>query len=576
MGLKGQLEDLPLIDMLQIIAFSKKSGYLRVAGPAGRGAVVLEEGRVLFAFSWSTMSRIREMARDPDKISPEANRENIEAALRELAGLREGSFKFELTSSISDELGGVRIRPYMIPNGIDPQELLLDLAVEIDNERRQATTLLELAFQGDLPATDSEPIDDVEDIESDFIGEESAPSSAATPAASLPEAEVLEPPPPVEDPPASETVPVETVRAVPEPTTPERNLERLSVVIVDDEPPVIEVVGGALRSAGCRVYSATSPVAGADVVRARKKEGDHVLVVADLKMPTTSGRSFWGGFELIRWLERNGTVPPILLMVESLGEKARARAKALGIRRIVYKPTLTKPDPELYRNDLQDFAKTVHAQLRNLIEDTAPSDAVETTPPTNAKEPSTGPADVNQMDFLASMTKKLVEPGGSTDVSRLVLQVAAKFLERGVLFVVKSDNARGLAGFGFASDPSECANVARGIQLEIGKSGPATEVVRLSAPYRVTKDLNWFDNSLFESIGQGKASEAVLLPMLYNRATLLLLYGDNAITGKKLGDLGGLELFMAQAGMALENKLLQRKVGGDASAQENVGQTSPL
>ena len=39
MGLKGQLEDLPLLDMLQIIAFSKKSGYLRVAGPAGRGAV---------------------------------------------------------------------------------------------------------------------------------------------------------------------------------------------------------------------------------------------------------------------------------------------------------------------------------------------------------------------------------------------------------------------------------------------------------------------------------------------------------------------------------------------------------
>ena len=47
MGLKGQLEDLPLIDMLQIIAFSKKSGYLRVAGPAGRGAVVIENGRIL-------------------------------------------------------------------------------------------------------------------------------------------------------------------------------------------------------------------------------------------------------------------------------------------------------------------------------------------------------------------------------------------------------------------------------------------------------------------------------------------------------------------------------------------------
>ncbi len=54
------------------------------------------------------------------------------------------------------------------------------------------------------------------------------------------------------------------------------------------------------------------------------------------------------------------------------------------------------------------------------------------------------------------------------------------------------------------------------------------------------------------------------MPILYNRATLLLLFGDNGVSGRALDDLGGLgglELFMAQAGMALENKLLQRKLG---------------
>jgi len=153
-GLEGELEDLPLLDMLQIVAFSKKSGYLRVVGPSGRGVVIVFEGRILFAFSWSTLERIRELAHDPDKISIASNRKNIEAALRELAGLREGTFRFELTSEISDDLDGVRIKPFMIPGGIDPQELLLDLAVEIDNERREATTLVELAFQGDPSVTE--------------------------------------------------------------------------------------------------------------------------------------------------------------------------------------------------------------------------------------------------------------------------------------------------------------------------------------------------------------------------------------------------------------------------------------
>jgi hypothetical protein len=70
---------------------------------------------------------------------------------------------------------------------------------------------------------------------------------------------------------------------------------------------------------------------------------------------------------------------------------------------------------------------------------------------------------------------------------------------------------------------------------------------------------------MFTVIGRGRATEAVLIPLLYNRATLLLLYGDNAPSGQALGDLGGLELFIAQAGMALENKLLQRKLSGEDS-----------
>jgi len=68
--------------------------------------------------------------------------------------------------------------------------------------------------------------------------------------------------------------------------------------------------------------------------------------------------------------------------------------------------------------------------------------------------------------------------------------------------------------------------------------------------------------------------------MLYNRATLLLLYGDNGVSGRALDDcggLGGLELFMAQAGMALENKLLQRKLGSvEHSVPDNMGPSIQL
>ena len=553
MGLKGELEDLPLIDMLQIIAFSKKSGYLRVAGPSGRGAVIVFEGRILFAFSWSTMERIRELAHDPDKISIASNRKNIEAALRELAGLREGSFKFELTSEISDDLGGVRIKPFMIPGGIDPQELLLDLAVEIDNERREATTLVELAFQGD-PPVDAE-VDEALEHE---LGSQPNPIVDTVQESTLTEKALAS---------------VETVEAAPLATI-DAEVEQSShtVVVVDDESPVTDVVGEELRVKGYQVFTASSPGEGANLVRTHLQNGESVLVAIDLKMPTSSGESFFGGFELIGRLQSDRLHVPVLLMVESLENEEREQAKALGIGRIVYKPTLTKPDPKLYRADLREFTDSVDTQLKKLIEDH--QDGADA--PVRAGDGEDG---VERMDFLARMTKKLVEPGGSTDVSVLVMQVAARFLERGVLFVVKSDAARGLAGFGFGASKKNCADITRNLSLSIEDAQVLTEVVTTGKTLRLREEPRSLDgslsslSSLFGEIGRGNASEGVLMPMLYSGATLLLLYGDNGVSGRALDDLDGLELFMAQAGMALENKLLQRKLGSaEHAAADNMEQ----
>ena len=567
MGLKGQLEDLPFIDMLQIIAFSKKSGYLRVAGPSGRGAVILSEGRILFAFSSSTMERIRELAHDPDKISIESNRKNIEAAVRELAGLREGSFKFELTREISDDLGGVRIKPFMIPGGIDPQGLLLDLAVEIDNERQEATTLLELAFQGDPPVTDVAAVEGAADETREReLGSQPQPIVDTVFESTLTE-DAIASVDSVEAPPARPAKPVKPVKMV---TEIEAEVEKSThtVVVVDDESPVTDVVGEELRAKGYQVFTASSPGEGANLVRTHLQNGESILVAVDLKMPTSSGESFFGGFELIGRLQSDRLHVPVLLMVESLESEEREQAKALGVRRIVYKPTLTKPDPELYRADLCEFTDSVDTQLKKLIEDHRDgADA-----PAHAGNGEDG---AERLDFLAKMTKKLVEPGASTDVSLLVIQVAARFLERGVLFVVKRDAARGLAGFGFGASKKNCADITRNLSLSIEDVPALTDVVSTGKTLRLREELQSLDASLpslFGEIGRGNASEGVLMPMLYTRATLLLLYGDNGVSGRALDDLGGLELFMAQAGMALENKFLRKLGSTEHAVADNMEQ----
>jgi CheY-like chemotaxis protein len=339
-------------------------------------------------------------------------------------------------------------------------------------------------------------------------------------------------------------------------------------VLVDDEPPVTDVVGAELKSRGYRVFTASSPGSGAKLIRTRRNQGESVLAAVDLKMPTSSGESFYGGFELIRRLQREPFPVPVLLMAESLSDAARDQAKALGVRRIVYKPTLTKPDAELYRTDLREFADTVEKQLENLVVDLRASGGPVAPAPIVVGDDGDEP---DRTEFIAAMTKKLVEPGGSNDVSLLVMQVAARFVERGVLFVVKSETARGLAGFGYGANEKNCADVTRNLSLSIDRAESLSEVVRTGMTVRLRAGLEELGTGLLNAIGRGNASEGVLMPMLYNRATLLLLYGDNGVGGRPLGDLSGLELFMAQAGMALENKLLQRKLSpGEYAAVEGV------
>jgi CheY-like chemotaxis protein len=338
---------------------------------------------------------------------------------------------------------------------------------------------------------------------------------------------------------------------------------RGSVVVVDDEAPVREVLSEELTKKGYRVYTASNPATGASIVNERIAGGERVMMVVDLKMPTSTGKSFFGGFELVRRVQKSHPGVPVLLMAETLSEKAKARAKELGIRRLAYKPALSKIDAKLYVQDLREYASTVAEQLSKLQED-APGAGngrvIDPSPPLAAK----------RAEFLASMTKKLVEPGGSTDVSRLVMEVAAKFLERGVLFVVKGDGARGLAAFGAGPTLSECSEKAQRMAVEIGHNPAFAEAVRRGTAYRLSGDLSALEAPILQVIGRGAATEAVLIPLLYNRATLLLLYGDNAPSGRPLGDLSGLELFVAQAGMALENKLLQRKLSGTESPVGDV------
>ena len=156
MSLTGNLEDLPLLDILQIVSFSKKTGYLSIRTGAGEGAIIFRDGFVTSSFTWDAAPLDPRARSLPPDQRARMLRHRIEVALEQLIRLREGQFNFSLTEEAPTRVGPRDIRDETLEDGINPQELLLNLARGMDEDRRESTAALESSFVE--PEDDTAPV----------------------------------------------------------------------------------------------------------------------------------------------------------------------------------------------------------------------------------------------------------------------------------------------------------------------------------------------------------------------------------------------------------------------------------
>src|SRR5213593_2796901 len=105
MSLTGNLEILPLLDILQIVSFSKKTGYLAIRTGAGEGAIVFHDGFVTASFTWDSPPLDPRVRGLPPEQRTRLLRHRIEVALEQLIRLREGQFNFSLADEPPTRVG---------------------------------------------------------------------------------------------------------------------------------------------------------------------------------------------------------------------------------------------------------------------------------------------------------------------------------------------------------------------------------------------------------------------------------------------------------------------------------------
>jgi CheY-like chemotaxis protein len=602
LSLNGNLEDLPLLDILQIVSFSKKTGYLAIHTAQGEGAIVFKEGLVVSSFTWDALPldpRFSSLSRSQQDA---LIRTRIEIALEQLIRLRDGRFSFSLTEESPRQVGPRDLSGETLRVGINPQELLLDLARGIDEDRRDSAAAVEASFAQPEELGQEEVIE----VGEDEIAEEyehlpadgTPPEDEATlfqnlaPGATVPLPTIrprsldpntpplgmpaIRPRPPTPAPPV--IVPPRPVPAAPAPApAPPPSVPTASpaparapaarprtLLLVDDEEDVRKFLADQFRAAGYEVVQAEDPEVAVKTGGKLAKAGVAFLLVTDLGMPTSGGSSFHGGFEVVKRLWKMNVRPPVLMMTESLNPALQLRAKQMGISSFVFKPGLSKLNPKQFEADLVAFAgKIARDVLPRLGDAPAPRPARReraASPASGDGGPATAEELSRQFVILQRRLGELRGPTDANQISILIMKVAREFFERAILFLVKNDEIRGLGGFGSAPKGQRINLLVREVVIPLADSSLFQRAVSDAKPYAGTLPEGKWSSYLMGKIGRFASGNVAVMPLVTHRETIAVLFGDNPETGRPFGRLDALEVFVNQAGVALERVFLQRKL----------------
>ena len=159
---------------------------------------------------------------------------------------------------------------------------------------------------------------------------------------------------------------------------------------------------------------------------------------------------------------------------------------------------------------------------------------------------------------LASARAELSDHPDPDMVAFLLLRTARAFFPRVVLFLVRDERLRGLAGKGPVANGTSIDLLARELQVPLGPASPFAEAVAFGRAWSGPIPGDGPLRALVDRLGGLGTVAAAVLPVRAQHETIAVVYGD-APGGGALPELGSLVDFTDQAGRALDSALLERR-----------------
>ncbi len=541
MSLVGNLEDLGLGDILQIVGLSRKSGVLSLTGGKREGTIVFIDGQVVRAISSQFKANLGDILLKHKLLTQQAlnqalveqdrdghrplgpllvekygiPQEKIEAIIKaqierivySFFGWKEGTFSFELDEP--EAIGPARLDPlaFMLEQGLSPQWL----AVE---GRRLVSEGRLLSAEKDDESSESET----------FLGSQE---------------KTLAPLPSV--------------------------IEVGPLFIIDDDAPTRAVLGKAFTRTGFKVetFALTSELIKA--CSARVRQGERPALLIDLIMPRLDGHGILGGLEVMEIVAEKFSDLQLMLMTDHPNAEAEKKARELGGIAVLRKPKKIEIREERGVEALQNLLREVDRHLtpigdifrkgRNaypIAEDLV----AEFEPATRSVDSL--PAGSPGLYLLKGMLQELANPLLGGGVILLTLRFASELMNRAVIFHVNGNEIVGLGQFGLDTMTENADRMVRKLRLKVDADSLFARVLQLKAAVRGALGSCASDRKLQSQLGGQEPAEVFLGPLVSEGKVVAILYGDNLPDSKPITNVEAFEIFLSQAGIAMERVLLER------------------
>ncbi len=559
MSLVGNLEDLGLGDILQIVSLSRKSGVLRLRSHDREGTIVFCSGQVIRATSnrhrdnlghlllqrgvidADTLRQalaLQEQMDEPLRLGAilaghfqvdsglveQAVREQIEKVVYSFFGWNEGTFAFELCEPETMADAGAPLA-CMLDEGLNPQWLAMEGSRILDERRHRGEEPEEAAAAG---------VADADGLPGDPAGESGSPAGGEV----IGEAEQA------------------------------TGVSGLSLLLVDDDSLTRTLLAGELASQGFRVETFIDGGSFLAALAAARRRGEEPVLLIDLIMPRMDGSGILGGLELTEKIAADGEVSSVLVLTDHANPDAEKMLRERGVPAVLRKPKKDELQTAAGRERLRGLVGEIVLFAGKSPADPAKSQSglidlghellaeIGESPGARPERRDESPG----LRLLRGMLQELNNPSLGGGIILLVLRFASELMNRAVIFLVRDDAIVGLGQFGLDNEGEAADRKVRRMRIPLDQPSVLSRALREMVPVKTPPGDGEWDRYLQDQLGGQTPEEIFLGPILSEGRAVALLYGDNLPARRPIGDTEALEIFLSQAGLAMEKALLEQRL----------------